>query len=125
MTLVVTQEAAMDALRDAVAEKGAEYVYPENEKIGISCSYVWDGRPSCIVGNALHRLGVSLDILGRFEMTTAASVLDSLRYRKILVVDTETRQAYDEAQTAQDDGRPWGEALAAAEESLPVGTEED
>lgn len=60
-------------MEDLVREYGAEYRYPldynRNPSSGVHCWYVSeDGtKPSCIVGQVLHRMGVPLSVLSKYE----------------------------------------------------------
>jgi hypothetical protein len=61
----------------------------------------------------LHRLGVPLSDLERFEGTGASSPVYSL----LCILgdrDVDAAQALSTAQYLQDQGAPWGEALADA-----------
>lgn len=106
-------EAVRALLVRAVEEKGADYVYtppenaPDDEMITPGdCVYRdGDGSPSCIAGHVASYIGV-LDeltegmIVGAQEALHAPIAFDAI-------------QGLDAAQSAQDRGKPWGEALAA------------
>lgn len=73
------------------------------------------GEQRCIVGEALHRLGVPDEFLVKHEDMTALSLIlrlvpddgsDSDRYLKLC-------EAINAAQSRQDEGTPWGEAVAS------------
>lgn len=113
----VTEEQVRQALVEAVAEKGEDYVYsnPEGESAKdavVSCSYVHGDVPGCLVGNALHRLGVPLSALEARELRGAYSVA------KEVIDVTDGRGTFytllGEVQDAQDNGAMWGDALAYA-----------
>lgn len=81
------------------------------------CSYVYDDEPHCIVGCALHDLGVSLDALQAAEGTGVAEIAadwigldgtdDQLQARWLARV-----------QWSQDNDWPWAEAVSIADEEL-------
>jgi hypothetical protein len=108
----ITQEKFMSALRDAVAEKGDDYVYSRLDGYVGTCLYVHDDEPGCIMGNALHRMGVSLDQLGDKEGEGITSVLEYLHNRGIIgdypSLDLEKLSSI---QAAQDCGSTWGKAV--------------
>lgn len=67
-TVTFDETDALCGLRAAVAEKGADYKYePPAGGPQYACVYVWetDGTlaPRCIVGYALHHMGVPLELL--------------------------------------------------------------
>lgn len=98
----------LHTLREVVAEKGAGYVYPESEKDDTgSCRYRYEGKPSCIIGHVLDRLGFGVG--ESWEQTKASFVL------RPLGASPSVQRLADAAQLAQDEGRSWGEALAEAE----------
>jgi hypothetical protein len=60
--MTITLEQVTEALEAAVAEKGADFVYPVEWRPGGDpngiCRYRRDGKPACIWGNAFARLGI-------------------------------------------------------------------
>src|SRR5699024_12750869 len=92
----------LHALRQVVAEKGASYVYPDSERRKGACQYRVDGKPSCLIGCALDRLGHVVP--PEMEAKSAALVLDKLGVSQAAV-----GRVADIAQLVQDKGRTWGE----------------
>jgi hypothetical protein len=105
----ITTEDALRALEEAVAEKGEDYIYPE---AGKTCYYALDGAPSCLVGNALHRLGYSILQLEEFRSHPICSLPADVP------MEDRALDAFIRAQEAQDAGAPWGEALHVAREAV-------
>ena len=98
----------LEHLRAVVAEKGADYVYPE-----AACVYSLGGKPSCIVGHVYARLG----LLHLVHRNTVAQKMFPDR------ISAKARSALEAAQRVQDGGSydktlrgTWGDALAAAEQ---------
>ncbi len=129
--LTITYQDALAALRAAVAEKGEDYVY---EKVGAddginSCVYKTENNePSCIVGNALVRLGVPIRSLPspRGLQTNAKALLGYTAYysRPALRGVRATVFAanlFDSVQVLQDEGMPWGEAVEQGALEIPDG----
>lgn len=118
-----TEDDALATLREAVAEKGADYIYTTPEGVqangNVVCSYVHNGgEPGCIVGNVLHRWGVGLDALLRIEGSTATILGSGVWHdgRTERYLSRPVAGVLVAAQRAQDRGEPWGMALALAEE---------
>ncbi|MCT2594241.1 hypothetical protein LHJ74_30775 [Streptomyces sp. N2-109] len=122
--LKVVDEEVMDILREVVAENPG-YIYkappevpPHVKDVDTKCHYVHtdpDGsnvRPGCVVGHVLHHMGIPLDTLKLHEGAPATTVL----YR-LTDADEYVRSALEMAQTWQDSGYPWAEALNAAEKA--------
>jgi hypothetical protein len=112
----LTYDRALALLREVIAEKGEDYVYPklEPEAAGdrgavMECFYVRDDAPSCIVGHVLHRAGVSLDDLRAVEGWTPGDVEQAPPFT--LWADEMALELLYEVQNEQDAGRSWGEAL--------------
>jgi len=105
----ITEEQVTEAMRQVIEEKGADYVYPEEEKLihggGQMCRYGTEkGEPLCLIGHVIVKLGTTLH--RQMEGRPASGVL-----RSIGVTDERVLEAADRAQTYQDRGDIWGEAL--------------
>ena len=118
MTLI-TFDMALEALNAAVDEKGSDYVYKGG---GTFCAYQEFGEPSCIVGNALHCLGVPIRTLAEMDQCSfAGSVISSRKVLDILedsgfVLDDDAVMLLTAAQVLQDDAVSWGDAVRVARE---------
>lgn len=99
----------LHTLRQVVAEKGANYVYPESERgpNGICRYRRYDGQPSCIIGHVLDTLGVAVPPF--YEGKNASIVLSDFG------ASEQVRRVAARAQHAQDNALSWGVALAYAE----------
>ncbi|MGV9815454.1 hypothetical protein ACWDTQ_26530 [Streptomyces cellulosae] len=116
----ITNADLRDALLAVAAENpGRVYTAPEHMDANGQgrCFYVHTDpetgepvEPGCIVGTALHRLGVPLDSLMNFETLPAAEVLDAF----FKDVSAPIMDAYSLAQARQDTGRTWQKAVADA-----------
>jgi hypothetical protein len=96
---------ALTLLRNAVEEKGKEYIYPDWEG---DCHYFeGDGTPSCIVGYVLAAKGV-----------TKADLVDDQNEDSVhelgITADEKTETLLMGVQRWQDVGIPWGTALQKA-----------
>lgn len=117
LTLARTKE----FLAEAVAEKGADFVYVNkygdqaDESGDVTCHYVHGDQPGCIVGNVLHRAGVPLDVLGEYE----AQNVDDLA-AGLFTAEVGVRSLLLHVQSHQDAGIPWGEAVHLALSRLEV-----
>lgn len=108
----LTMARAAELATEIVEEFGKDYLYPvENKRnfpdqIQSACVYVHDEKPSCLVGQILHRHGVSLLELSMWENKGAYTV----SYHTANAEDG--AQSYLSAlQQKQDAGATWGEAL--------------
>jgi hypothetical protein len=99
-----------------LAAESPDYVY---ERPGQSCVYVeYIGDEligSCIVGKALVNLGVNPADLLFEEIPGAYNLL-----RNPVKMAPEQVWWIDTVQGAQDDGTPWAESVAAADETHPL-----
>lgn len=106
----------IDGIRKAVADKGEDYVYPnelrEDGDPEGACRYTVDGKGACIVGVAIENaVGTPYPENNRNFM--AATVL-----RGDYGLLWDLAGAFGVAQVMQDGGTPWGHALVAFEEEL-------
>lgn len=108
----LTYERAVELAREVVAEFGEDYVYPEsvkvveNEGTPPQCLYVHEDKPSCLVGQILHKYGVSLAVLSLNEFRNARVVSWQLAG-----ADDKARFFLSSAQESQDKGESWGTAV--------------
>lgn len=139
MAKELTRELAIELLGQAVAEKGEDYVYANEEQPG-SCTYVHGYRdvtvmetefnveetetiqvapltPGCLVGNALHRFGVPLEAfaeLGLNDDTPVATALSDLEAHGYLTYTRGAQIVLSVAQNNQDQGCTWGASVETA-----------
>jgi hypothetical protein len=108
------------AVHDVVEEAGPDVVYQPEDGV---CRYVDGDQPSCLIGQALYRLGISLSQLTEWD---GDSVDDACAARDIPVFEKNSDVAHyaDVVQNMQDNGNPWGIALAQAEYALQNDFEE-
>lgn len=108
----LTFQRAVELAHEIVAGFGEDYKYPVAHRVPETgstiptCVYVHEGEPSCLVGQILHRHGVSLDMLSQHEFEGAWTVAFQLAS-----ADDKARGFLLAAQTAQDRGQTWGEAV--------------
>ena len=120
----LTDEKILSTLK-ALASESPEFVYSSPEhQIGTvsmsSCFYVHTDPETkepvsagCIVGKVLHELGVPLEVLQKYESTSANKLLEEIAPE----TTSNARFRVDVAQTYQDDGQPWGLAYEMATEA--------
>jgi hypothetical protein len=115
------------ALEEARDERGSNFVYTEHYDQEGTCQYVAydeDGNEgaACIAGNALHRLGVPLSVLKKMDVVGAGNSSEVISRRPVInllldagfVLEAGARVAAEYAQSEQDSGRTWGEAVTTA-----------
>lgn len=112
-----TYDETLAELRKIVAEKGEDFVYYGNpdDQDDISCYYVKDGQPDCIVGHLLVNLGVELELLDHNDgigQGFARTVLADLK--NYVSFDEKTVSLLAAAQIYQDRHETWGESLQKA-----------
>lgn len=119
MTTTLDLETVRGYLAEAVAEKGADYVYLIDGSGTGDCNYLTycDGAPtgpSCLVGHVLVKAGVPMDLIAKAEGQNAEYAL-----RTVGVDVTEGMAcALNQAQSAQDAWDTWGKAVEEFESSL-------
>lgn len=97
-----------------VAQEQPDHVYERSE--AGKCNYERNGQPSCIVGHAMHRLGVSVFDLREFDATGDSAVEDIIGMNPDMF-DNDDKLGMElliEAQNRQDQEVPWG--LAAIQD---------
>lgn len=116
-----TNEQIVTAAREAVAEKGVEYVYQKGGGELSACYYATpDMKPSCIVGHILAKIAPEAfeDVAAHerkpdpdYNGTGIKRVADELN----LGFTPDQVYRLNQAQIQQDRGDTWGEALRAIE----------
>lgn len=114
----LTPEIVTPIIRQIVAEYGEDYVYKAEERArefpNLGCVYREFGEPSCLVGHVLDRAGVPYDKYWDLDGDSASTLLKDSPHEDL-------RIALDAAQTVQDVGQTWGEALKVYEEKVAGG----
>lgn len=112
MNVKMDRDTALRLLTEVVAEFGSDFVYPDKWRNDSgNCRYVRpddSSAPACIVGQVLHRWGVSLYMLSSVE--GKSPMVGELRR----VLTTDAAFVLNAAQSVQDEGGAWGRALTAA-----------
>ena len=103
---------ALRLLREVVAER-PDYVYEEPDGDGQGCVYVWQGTLSCIVAHVLARAGWTVQQIAELDM---GGSVKNLAINGFTIGSASSVVILDAAQSVQDTGDTWAEALAAAEE---------
>lgn len=111
MTINLTLDYTEELLRQAVADRGEDFVYEKPDGSN-QCMYVHSDGPGCIVGYVLHAAGVSLEALSEHEGTYASNLIYYLLGEEIIdSADREATGLLDDIQDRQDAGVPWGDAV--------------
>lgn len=118
----ITFDEALQALDACVAERGEDYLYPEEGKIDKICQYWWGPDraeslpegPACIVGLALSKLGASDEFIRDLALINAQTVLSQLAAGKRWLIDPDVVGLMRAVQIQQDTGKPWGYAVRQA-----------
>lgn len=123
---------AYELLQAVVRNAGENYTDP-SYAARRTCVYQRDGKPSCIVGHALVLADVSLSGLQYMDAqrnegsmcekkcgscdfcVSGSSAIRDVVLPKGLQITSDARAVLGSAQSLQDAGRTWGEALQAAQ----------
>lgn len=107
------------AVRAAAAENPRRVYGANIDGIAGSCVYFnLEGCPSCLIGQGLARLGVTLDDVGDYNQSTEVLTLVGALFRSDLV-DAKNLDWLQAAQQIQDTGETdWGDCVALADEHV-------
>ena len=99
-----------------VAQEQPDHVYERGE--AGKCNYQVDGQPSCIVGHAMHRLGVSAFDLREFDASGDSAIEDIIGMNPDMFDEDDKlgMELLIEAQNRQDQEVPWGLAVSQDQE---------
>lgn len=90
----------------AVAAENPDYVYDLE-----TCWYARGGEPSCLIGQAMHRLGVPVDMLATFDLHGPIGAIVGHFRESFDVTDDGTFEALKVTQAWQDNKNSWGESV--------------
>lgn len=113
----LTISTAVEILDELVEEFGSDYVYESTDG---RWHYVRDGKPSCIVGHVLAKVGVPIERLEVADTAlfgagmAAATLLCRLAEEEVLTCDVPTGTLLSEAQYNQDARETWADSVKAA-----------
>lgn len=112
---MIDVDGALALLDRALADHGEDHIYSDGPS-NIRCTYAYEGRPSCIVGHAMHFAGVAVAQLEALDGRDGGSGVDWL-YKNgelPLAVTRGAARVLQVAQEAQDGGYAWGLAVERA-----------
>ena len=117
---MITEGQFTAAMERAVEKRGAEWRYPDHHQappgfyLG-NCPTYQDneGNPTCLIGAAMHQLGMTLPYSGMGGSASALSVLGG-------VMNGPAVMAARCAQIHQDHLNPWGECLSVYRAALAI-----
>lgn len=113
--ITLTDEQVLADLAAVIAGR-EDYVYTEEN--GPNCAYFDGNQPSCIVGHVLARHGVTLADIQDDVADHNGDTVHTLAADGLLICSQAAEVALSMAQMMQDTGHTWGEAFAAAEETM-------
>lgn len=105
MTNIDTSDEAFTEAIKAVVAANPDHTI---DSLG-QCVYVLAGKPCCLIGQVLARLGVPIERLAAFDRAQNSS---AQWFLPELGFSTRITEAALEAQGSQDAGLPWSHALA-------------
>lgn len=125
-SIYIDGDRALALIAEVVAEFGVDFFYADHVRVPdrpgnhgaaerVLCVYVRDGRCSCLIGHALHRAGVPIAELERMR-----GVIDLVQLPDRVQLTPDALTVFVAAQSAQDNGHPWGNALRYAREVLEL-----
>jgi len=116
--IVIDEDRALELLRNRI-RGNEDFVYQRHEDM---CFYIYDGCPSCLIGQVLHDAGVSIEDLsimdGNIENgydTDIASLYLERLLPDNLSLTWPAIQIFVFAQGEQDKGISWGQVLTDLE----------
>lgn len=120
MGIHINAHDAMDAMFLATEERGKAYVYEPMEP-GLGCRnwHIDTDEPGCIVGLAVHRLGVSAEIMRTCDTGGVETLREALLKHDVTMTDAAVK-VFKIAQVVQDNRGPWGAAVAAASQTMDI-----
>jgi hypothetical protein len=106
---------AVDLLEQCVVERGFDYMYPPSWTVRgeySTCLYARDGKPDCIIGLALAKSGMPVEVLQTLGGNRLAGLYSAHRLPIDLTLGA--LAVLSTAQRVQDEGHSWGVALRQA-----------
>lgn len=111
---IFTDDQITEAMKAAVAERGDDFVYPDEWFENDSCvNASMFGEPRCIVGLALSNLGADW-FYNRARRTSGVHRVNGY----VANFSERAAHALARAQSKQDGGARWGDVLAEYHEAL-------
>lgn len=138
-TILIDTDRALALLHEVVdPDPGFVYRPGTSAQGNSSCVYVRDGEPSCLVGHVLARAGVAVEDLARMDEGTPDSgtedepagdgdsesafevLWENGALPDYLEVTHDAADILIHVQSRQDQGTPWGDALATVPVRRPI-----
>lgn len=114
--MTYTVEKVLPLFEKAVADRGADFEYPKDNEDWIDdndqCLYfLKDGTPACIIGVVLHELGQGPDDVTEGMGADLQPLIE-------FEFDDKAKFLAERAQSYQDNGYTWGEAVKLAKRDV-------
>lgn len=93
-----------------IAGENPDFVYTPPNDDGGACVYYHDGQPSCLIGRALAAQGVIEPDIESSDKNSLG-IMQLIGELNLSLLTGETDWLY-RVQRRQDDGKPWGAAVA-------------
>lgn len=119
-TIVIDEAKALELLQAEVDEKGADFIYKAELRVSssthVTCKYAEDGCPSCLIGRALFRAGVAIERLELLDQAYDGMSIGVVEadFDGEVELTEDAVAVFAAAQSVQDRGWSWGEALSRA-----------
>lgn len=110
----ISKEAFIEAMREAVRQRGEDFVYPEAWRDDGACRYYIEDTPGVIEGACI--IGKAIEIATGTPYTGYNGPADQVLLEEYGLDDRDVADAAFVAQRVQDTRSTWGDALAKFEE---------
>lgn len=109
-SIEIGYDEAVEILNELIEGK-EDFVYKPQVQGSSACVYVWDGQPSCLIGQLLARKGADNEFLHECDQRGPVAALVATG---LLVCDERTMRLLADVQSDQDRGTRWDFAVQRA-----------
>lgn len=117
----IDSKALVEEVR-SIAGEHSGHIYQDKDPNhpNTSCFYERNGKPSCIMGQALFNLGVPIETLSAMDIKTGGIYeFLTISEHSTDALDDDVLMWLNSVQNLQDNLKPWGYAVYAADTEYP------
>lgn len=103
-----------------IVSENPEFIYFPPTKDFPNCRYVWEGKPSCLIGQGMANIGFDITALSEFDIPSVDNTIENMLINFGITFSEQELDWIIRVQGEQDNRNPWEICLMVADDSFPL-----